>query len=68
MYYFGKREGLKKIAIYEFPWILSTNGLISTMNITYSKDTISTVKPKPFKYDISWFTKGLNSSEEAKPL
>lgn len=49
-------------------WILSTNGLISTMSINYGKDTVSTSKPKPFRHDISWFTKKSNSSKKAKPL
>jgi len=49
-------------------WVLGTNGLISRAEINHSKDTVSTVAPKSFKHNISWFVKASNSSKKAKPL
>ena len=49
-------------------WILGTNGLISTVNIDYSKDTVRTSPPKLFGYGLSWFTRITNTSQKEIPL
>lgn len=49
-------------------WTLGTNGLISSANVDYTKDTVTTSPPSTFRYNISWFTKNVNSSKNTPPL
>ena len=49
-------------------WVLGTNGLISSVIIDYTKDTVRTSSPKPFGYGLSWFSKNSNSLKKEKPL
>ncbi len=52
----------------ESNWVIGTNGMISSINIDYSKDTIRSFPPKLFGYGLSWFSKTSNLSEKEKPL
>ncbi|MCB0490218.1 MAG: hypothetical protein KDC99_17190 [Cyclobacteriaceae bacterium] len=36
-------------------WVLGTNGIISTINIDYQTDSVSTGSPRLFGYELSWF-------------
>ncbi|MEM8907899.1 MAG: hypothetical protein AAGD05_08645, partial [Bacteroidota bacterium] len=41
----------------ETNWILSTNGLRSSMMVDIQKDTTIIYPPSPFKYPIKWYAK-----------
>lgn len=41
----------------EINWILSTNGLRSSMMVDKEKDTIIIHPPGPFKYPVNWYAK-----------
>lgn len=49
-------------------WVLGTNGLISSVNIDYGKDTLRASPPKLFGKGLSWFSKTSSLSKKGKPL
>ena len=52
----------------EYKWILSTSGLISSVNINHAKDTVNAHKPNSFRYGLSWFSKTSGSQKKESPL
>lgn len=49
-------------------WVLGTNGMISSVNIDLSKDTIRTTPPKLFGYNLSWFARTPRVINKEPPL
>ena len=49
-------------------WVLGTNGMINSLNINLSTDSVQTYKPKPFGLGLSWFTKSSHALKKEIPL
>lgn len=49
-------------------WVLGTNGIISSITLDFSEDTVRTSPPKLFGYGLSWFVRISNPSSKDIPL
>lgn len=49
-------------------WVLGTNGMINSLNINLSTDSVQTYKPKLFGLGLSWFTKTSHVVKKEIPL